>query len=81
MNVCYVQAFFGVFDGHGGQEAVDFAADNLGRNIIEAMKEAREEDDEDSLETATKVGYKTTDNEFLAQVCTSHLLRINNYHI
>lgn len=69
-----MQAFFGVFDGHGGQEAVDFTADKLGQNIIEAMKETKEEDDEDSLETATKVGYKTTDNDFLAQVCTFHLL-------
>lgn len=79
MNVCYhAQAFFGVFDGHGGQEGVDFVADRLGKNIVGFMKDTREEDGEDRLEMATKIGYKATDDDFFVQVCTFHLLPITS---
>ncbi|XP_020245006.1 probable protein phosphatase 2C 74 [Asparagus officinalis] len=59
------QAFFGVFDGHGGRAAVDFVSENLGENIIRAID--RLEEGEDKLEMAMRSGYLTTDREFLSQ--------------
>uniref|UniRef100_A0A0V0I8I2 protein-serine/threonine phosphatase n=1 Tax=Solanum chacoense TaxID=4108 RepID=A0A0V0I8I2_SOLCH len=55
------QAFFGVFDGHGGAKAAEFAAKNLGRNIINEVALRSEE----GLEEAVREGYLTTDAEFL----------------
>ncbi|XXG39460.1 hypothetical protein AAC387_Pa01g0414 [Persea americana] len=63
------QAFFGVFDGHGGRAAVDYASDKLGRNIITAMAEY--EKAENQLEQAIRAGYLTTDKEFLSQGVSS----------
>ncbi|KAI3454488.1 hypothetical protein Pfo_011151 [Paulownia fortunei] len=56
------QAFFGIFDGHGGTKAAEFAAENLDKNIIDELKR-REFDD--GIELAVKRGYLTTDSEFL----------------
>lgn len=54
------QAFFGVFDGHGGAGAAEFASTNLERNImIEVSKRS------DEIEEAVKEGYLATDSEFL----------------
>ncbi|XP_020588016.1 probable protein phosphatase 2C 77 [Phalaenopsis equestris] len=58
------QAFFGVFDGHGGRAAVDFLSEKLGNNIITAVEEV-EEENEDRLKLAIKAGYLLTDNEFI----------------
>ncbi|OIT03009.1 PREDICTED: probable protein phosphatase 2C 25 [Nicotiana attenuata] len=55
------QAFFGVFDGHGGAKAAEFAAKKLGRNIINEVALRSE----DGLEEAVKEGYLTTDTDFL----------------
>lgn len=60
------QAFFGVFDGHGGRAAVDFVSNKLGKNIITAVAELDKE--ENQLELAIRTGYLTTDKEFLKQV-------------
>ncbi|KAK1321061.1 putative protein phosphatase 2C 25 [Acorus calamus] len=57
------QAFFGVFDGHRGALAAEFAAQNLSKNIkCELMK-----DGGDNVEEAIKNGYLTTDAEFLKE--------------
>ena len=32
-----MQAFYGVYDGHGGRAAVDFVADKLGKNVVAAL--------------------------------------------
>ncbi|XP_010253791.1 PREDICTED: probable protein phosphatase 2C 25 [Nelumbo nucifera] len=57
------QAFFGVFDGHGGTKAAVFAAENIDKNITdELMKRG-----EDKIEDAVKHGYLTTDSEFLKE--------------
>ncbi|XP_042513589.1 probable protein phosphatase 2C 25 isoform X1 [Macadamia integrifolia] len=57
------QAFFGVFDGHGGAKAAEFAAKNMDKNIMgELMKRGRNE-----FEDAVKNGYLTTDSEFLKE--------------
>ncbi|XP_077224662.1 putative protein phosphatase 2C 2 [Tasmannia lanceolata] len=63
------QAFFGVFDGHGGSAAVKHVAEHLGKNIITALKEI--EKGEDQLEKAIKTGYLTTDKDFLIQDLSS----------
>ncbi|KAF8726392.1 hypothetical protein HU200_019856 [Digitaria exilis] len=34
------QAFYGVYDGHGGRAAVDFVADKLGKNVVAALAAA-----------------------------------------
>jgi len=77
-------SFFGVFDGHGGRKAADFAAENIGPNIVDAMKnqiklagDMSEVDitDKDNqilsnknLEEAVRAGYLKTDKEFLDEV-------------
>ncbi|XP_055811084.1 probable protein phosphatase 2C 2 [Solanum dulcamara] len=55
------QAFFGVFDGHGGAKAAEFAAMNLGWNVLNEVSLRSEE----GLEEAVREGYLTTDAEFL----------------
>ena len=60
------QAFFGVFDGHGGRNAAAFAAENIGQNIVDAMI-SMEDEKEEILEKAVRAGYLTTDAEFLKQ--------------
>jgi len=60
------QAFFGVFDGHSGRKASDFAAENIGHNIVDAML-AMKDETENLLEEAVRAGYLKTDAEFLKQ--------------
>ncbi|XP_057489700.1 LOW QUALITY PROTEIN: probable protein phosphatase 2C 25 [Actinidia eriantha] len=57
------QAFFGIFDGHGGAKAAEFAANNIDRNIMKEVARRCEED----IEEAVKNGYLTTDAEFLKE--------------
>lgn len=55
------KAFFGVFDGHGGVKAAEYAAENLNKNIMaEVVKR-----DENKVEEAVKHGYLKTDSDFL----------------
>ncbi|CAD5185037.1 unnamed protein product [Musa acuminata subsp. malaccensis] len=63
------QAFFGVFDGHGGRAAVDFVSEKLGKNILTALEELQKE--ENQMELAIKEGFLTTDREFLSQGVSS----------
>ncbi|KAH9701782.1 putative protein phosphatase 2C 25 [Citrus sinensis] len=58
------QAVFGIFDGHGGAKAAEFAAENLDKNILE---EVLRRDIEDQIEDAVKRGYLNTDSEFLKE--------------
>ncbi|EHA8589160.1 putative protein phosphatase 2C 74 [Cocos nucifera] len=62
-------AFFGVFDGHGGREAVDFVTENLGKNILAVLPELEEK--ENQLELAIRAGYLTTDSQLLSQGVSS----------
>lgn len=57
------QALFGVFDGHGGPKAAEFAAKNLNKNIMDEVSSRCQE----GTETAIRNGYLTTDEEFLKQ--------------
>ncbi|XP_002987519.2 probable protein phosphatase 2C 2 [Selaginella moellendorffii] len=59
-------AFFGIFDGHGGRVAAEFAADNLSRNIRDAL-----DNGERDLEAAVRVGYLSTDAAFLKKQLSS----------
>ncbi|PQQ14021.1 putative protein phosphatase 2C 25 [Prunus yedoensis var. nudiflora] len=58
------QAFFGVFDGHGGAtKAAEFAAKNMDRNIKDRLTCGSEE----KIVEAVKDGYLTTDVDFLKE--------------
>ncbi|KAK6786005.1 hypothetical protein RDI58_014530 [Solanum bulbocastanum] len=71
------QGIFGVFDGHGGPKAAEFAAEHLNKNI---MDELVRRNDEDVVE-ALKNGYLKTDTEFLSEefgggsCCVTALIR------
>ncbi|KAL2898601.1 putative protein phosphatase 2C 25 [Bienertia sinuspersici] len=57
------QAFFGVFDGHGGVKAAEYAAENLNKNIkTEVIKK-----EDNTFEEAVKQGYLRTDSDFLEE--------------
>lgn len=59
-------AFFGIFDGHSGTKAAEFASENMGKIIVaEAMR------DEVTIEEAVCNGYLKTDSEFLKKQSTS----------
>lgn len=58
-----LQAFFGVFDGHGGTKAAEFAAENLDKNIIDEVMRS----DENAIAEAVKQGYLNTDSDFLKE--------------
>ncbi|OMO75979.1 phosphatase 2C (PP2C)-like protein [Corchorus olitorius] len=55
------QGFFGVFDGHGGSKAAEFAAKNLEKKVMEEVSNGC------GIEDAIKVGYLTTDMDFLTE--------------
>ncbi|KAK8296275.1 hypothetical protein V6Z12_D05G114200 [Gossypium hirsutum] len=61
------QAFFGVFDGHGGAKAAEFAALKLEKNILDEVVGRK---DETMVEEAVKAGYLKTDAEFLKEDVT-----------
>ncbi|XP_066381747.1 probable protein phosphatase 2C 32 [Miscanthus floridulus] len=54
-------ALFGVFDGHGGKNAAEFAAENMPKFIAEEFKKVKGGE----IEGAVKRGYLKTDEEFL----------------
>ncbi|KAK7829334.1 putative protein phosphatase 2c 25 [Quercus suber] len=57
------QAFFGVFDGHGGAKAAEFAANHLDRHIMDQSRKRCA----DEIVEAVRDGYLTTDAEFLKE--------------
>ncbi|KAF8086118.1 hypothetical protein N665_0634s0004 [Sinapis alba] len=63
------KAFFGVYDGHGGSKAAEFAAKNLGNNIEAAVATAERSGDGGgyAIERAIREGYLKTDEEFLKE--------------
>ncbi|XP_006307690.2 probable protein phosphatase 2C 2 [Capsella rubella] len=56
------QAIFGVYDGHGGSKAAEFAANNLCNNILDEIVGGM---NDSKIEEAVKRGYLATDSEFL----------------
>ncbi|XP_047146953.1 probable protein phosphatase 2C 25 [Vigna umbellata] len=73
-------AFFGIFDGHGGAKAAEYAANNLEKNILDEVIMR----DEDDAEEAVKRGYLNTDSDFLKEelhggsCCVTALIRNGN---
>ncbi|KAI3931817.1 hypothetical protein MKW98_012227 [Papaver atlanticum] len=65
------QAFFGVFDGHGGRAAMEYVVENLGKNIVSALGEVVQNGEDGQLENAIKEGYSLTDKDFLRQDVSS----------
>nr|GFB00791.1 probable protein phosphatase 2C 25 [Tanacetum cinerariifolium] len=57
------QAFFGVFDGHGGPKAAEFAAENLNKNIMTEVEKLGE----NNIIEAIRQGFVNTDSQFLTQ--------------
>ncbi|KAJ8559468.1 hypothetical protein K7X08_003526 [Anisodus acutangulus] len=57
------QGVFGIFDGHGGVKAAEFAAENLNKNIMDEVGNTTD----DKIGEAVKNGYLKTDSEFLNQ--------------
>ncbi|XP_022747778.1 probable protein phosphatase 2C 25 [Durio zibethinus] len=57
------QAFFGVFDGHGGSKAAEFAAKHLDKKAMEELSKRCG----DAIEEAIRDAYVTTDMDFLKQ--------------
>lgn len=76
-----MQAFFGVFDGHGGTSAAEFAAENLEKNIVNEIERSV---NNEKIELAVKDGYLATDSEFLKQdarggaCCATALIKEGN---
>ncbi|CAI8596909.1 unnamed protein product [Vicia faba] len=74
------QAFFGIFDGHGGAKASEFAADNMEKNVLEEIMRRGESD----IEGAVKHGYLKADSDFLKEdlhggsCCVTALIRNGN---
>jgi serine/threonine protein phosphatase PrpC len=76
-----LQAFYGVYDGHGGRAAVDFVSERLGKNVVAAvlatteLQEAAAEapSSVDATAAAIRAAYLATDSEFLGQVCSMFL--------
>ncbi|CAJ1970653.1 unnamed protein product [Sphenostylis stenocarpa] len=73
-------ALFGIFDGHGGAKAAEFAANNLGKNILDEVIVRGE----DEVEEAVKRGYLNTDSDFLKEdlhggsCCVTAMIRNGN---
>lgn len=63
------QALFGVFDGHGGKHAAEFAAANLSRHVSAALQNTM--DGATCVEDAMRTAYRNTDAEFLSQRVSS----------
>lgn len=78
--VWLIQAFFGIFDGHGGTKASEFAADNMEKNVLEEITRR----DKSDIEEAVKHGYLKTDSDFLKEdlhggsCCVTALIRNGN---
>ncbi|KAJ7964216.1 Protein phosphatase 2C [Quillaja saponaria] len=74
------QAFFGIFDGHGGTKAAEFAAEKLEKNILDEVLRR----DEDEIEEAVRNGYLNTDSAFLKEdlhggsCCVTALIKKGN---
>lgn len=61
-DLAILQAFFGVFDGHGGPSAAEFVAENLDKNITNELETSM---DDGQIAEAVKGGYMATDSQFL----------------
>ncbi|KAM7499382.1 hypothetical protein LguiA_023796 [Lonicera macranthoides] len=74
------QAFFGVFDGHGGVKAAEFAAKNMEINIRNEVTKRSEE----GIRDAIREGYLATDSQFLEEdvasgtCCVTAMIRNGN---
>nr|GMD22301.1 probable protein phosphatase 2C 25 [Ipomoea batatas] len=75
------QGIFGVFDGHGGAKAAEYAAQNLSKNILDEIEKS---ENEEEIKEAVKHGYLKTDSEFVEQdlrggcCCVTALMRNGN---
>ncbi|KAM0882425.1 hypothetical protein ACQ4PT_032295 [Festuca glaucescens] len=69
------EAFYGVYDGHGGRAAVDLVSERLGKNVVAAVLATTEPQEAaeaasssvDATAAAIRAAYLATDSEFLGQ--------------
>eukprot|EP00271_Cylindrocystis_brebissonii_P001775 TRINITY_DN1204_c0_g2_i1.p1 TRINITY_DN1204_c0_g2~~TRINITY_DN1204_c0_g2_i1.p1 ORF type:complete len:794 (-),score=119.34 TRINITY_DN1204_c0_g2_i1:3492-5873(-) len=79
------QAYFGVYDGHGGRKAVRYALDNLSGHVIKCMVEA-DESEEEQIQ-AIEAAYRVTDEGFCAleaksgASCVSSIVRHGKLYV
>lgn len=59
------KAIFGVFDGHGGAKAAEFAAARLGHNILDHVGKVTGVTSDKLIEEKIRDGYLAADKEFL----------------
>lgn len=71
----YLQAFFGVYDGHGGSKAAKFVAQNLHNNILEVVGNCTGSTEK---EDAIKAAFLKTDRDFLNLV-VANVARFSPY--
>ncbi|XVE99791.1 hypothetical protein REPUB_Repub03eG0231400 [Reevesia pubescens] len=57
------QAFFGVYDGHGGSKAAEFTAKNLDKKVLAEVSKRSG----DAIEDVIREAYLTTDMDFLKE--------------
>ncbi|KAK4772352.1 hypothetical protein SAY86_014127 [Trapa natans] len=78
------QAIFGVFDGHGGPAAAEFAASNLGKNVVNQIAGIYGSEE---IKEGIKEGYLKTDSDFLKEevrggsCCVTALFRKGNLFV
>lgn len=66
------KAFFAVYDGHGGNEAADFSAQNLHVYFSDALK------NNDSIEESLKIAFQKTDDNIQKAGAVAAVAYINN---
>lgn len=57
-----------VIDGHGGDAAADYVAENLGKNIVNELEGSVGKASGNHIEAALRGAYLATDKQLLAQV-------------
>lgn len=64
-NTAPFQAFFGVYDGHCGRAAAEFARDHLHNNLVQLPVITDSTNNSDALSVAVRDAFKATDKAFL----------------
>ncbi|GMI87290.1 phosphatase 2C5 [Hibiscus trionum] len=78
------QAFFGVYDGHGGSKAAEFVAKNLDKKV---MAEVSKTGEDVAIDHAIREAYLTTDSDFLKEdlgggtCCVTAMIRKGNLFV
>ncbi|KAE8726778.1 putative protein phosphatase 2C 30 [Hibiscus syriacus] len=78
------QAFFGVYDGHGGSKAAEFVAKTLDKKV---MAKVSKTDEDAAIDHAIREAYLTTDTDVLKEdlsggtCCVTAMIRKGNLFV